>query len=228
MNKRQERAVNTHMQTVGYLTKHGLRTGPLEDLAIELADCIDRLTQLGAAQEFHTGERDKHVQRVERLRRAVRAKMLQIKRHSTKALKGIAGVEAVRHVPHATAKTSAIVACARGMLKTAQRYKGEYIKRRFPADFLQKLRADVSTLVASVKAVPREAKLLADATAEIRRRIQQAREIERAMDGTMIVLADEGDQRGLSWTNARRMGKVRGRKRKRRGPAEPGTEESPQ
>ena len=216
MNKRQDRAVKTHMQTIGYLTNHGLRTGPLEDLAVELDDCVKRLMELGASQDLHSGERNLHVRRVERLRRAVRAQMLQIKRHSTKALKGIVGVEAARHVPHATAKTSTIIARATRMLKAAQKYKGEYIKRRFAADFLQRLRADVRALTLSVKAVPREAKLLADATAEIKLRLQQARETERAMDGTIIVLADAGDKRARAWQNARRMGKVRGRKRKKR------------
>jgi hypothetical protein len=216
MNKRQERAVKTHMQTVGYLTTHGLRTGPLEDLAVELEGCVERLIQLVAAQQFHGGQRKLHVTRVERLRRTVRAQMLQIKRHSPKALKGMAGVEAARHVPHATARTSTIVARATRMLKAVQKYKGEYIKRRFAADFLQRLRADLRALTLSARTVPREAKLLAEATAEIKTRVQEAREIERAMDGTMIVLADDGDKRAIAWKNARRMGKVRGRKRKKK------------
>ena len=220
MNKRQELALKTHWAELGYLTKKELRTGPLEGLALEMEECVAKLIAAGAAQGYRARERKLHVRRVESLRRLVRAQMLRIKRSAEKALKDLAGVEAARHVPHATAKTSTLVKHAVAMIMAVQPHKSEYINRRFPGNFLQKLRADVRSLVVSVKTVPREAKLLAEATAAAKELIREARGIERAMDGERAVLAAEGDPRTRHWPNANRMGKVRGRRRKKRGGGE--------
>jgi hypothetical protein len=216
MNKRQQLALKTHQQTLVLLTQNNLRTGPLEVLALELEECVSKLRELNASQKFHAGERNLHVMRVERLRRVLRLHMLQIKRHAPKLLKGLAGVEAARHVPHATAKTAVLIAHAEAMIRAVQPHKSEYVRAKFATDFLQKFRADVRRLALSVKAIPREAKLLAEATAAVTLVVQQAREIERAMDGTMATRIDAGDKRALAWQNARRMGKVRGRPRKKK------------
>jgi hypothetical protein len=220
MNKRQDLALKTHWAELVYLRENGLRTGPLEELALELEQCVAKLSAAGAAQGYHARERNLHVRRVESLRRLVRAQMLRIKRSAEKALKDLAGVEAARHVPHATAKTSTLVKHAVAMIMAVQPHKSEYINRRFPGNFLQKLRADVRSLVVSVKTVPREAKLLAEATAAAKELVREARGIERAMDGEIAVLAAEGNRRTLHWPNANRMGKVRGRRRKKRGGGE--------
>jgi hypothetical protein len=216
MNKRQQLALKTHQQTVVFLTSQNLRTGPLEGLGLELEECVARLWALVASQEFLAKERNLYVRKVERLRRVLRVHMLQIKRWAPRLLKGLAGVDAARHVPHATAKTSTLCAHADAMLKAVQPYKAEYIKARFARDFLTRFRADARDLAQSVKAIAREAKRLAEATAAIEPLLRQAREIERAMDGSMLPLIDAGDKRALAWQNARRMGKVRGRRRKKR------------
>ncbi|MFI5311292.1 MAG: hypothetical protein ACHQQ3_08680 [Gemmatimonadales bacterium] len=214
MNKRQQLALKTHGATIVYLRDNNLRSGPLEVLALELQDCTDQLKELVAKQKEHAKERNSHVLRVAHLRRVVRAQMLEIKRHAPRLLKDLAGVEAARHVPHATAQTSTLIAHANAMIKAVQPHKSEYIRARFRRDFLQRLRADLRALALSAKTVPLEAERLAEVTAAIPTLLRRAREIERAMDGTIGVMAQQGDMRALAWQNAHRMGKVRGRKRK--------------
>ena len=218
MTKKQLRALRTYRDALIHVRKLNVADGPLGPLIVELEDAIAGIEERALAQSRARSLRGTSSSNVKRLRRAIRkGYMIPIRRRAKTLLRNLPGLTAALRVPHAKKSTAVLVAAAHAMAKAVQPYASEFRKARFPKDFLTRLRSDARELAKGAAGVTTGSRQLTQATVDLARAFRHARDTEEAIDGLLLARFDEGVASAAEWRSARRIGKPRGRPRKKRG-----------